>query len=347
MQETILNELNMIFDRSAFINQLKGCLKLVSPAETLGKRYANDGFNRIFFVGCGAPHYMMRVLAYWSRRYARKTDIRTYFSAEFVHQNPKAAEEKTLVILGSHSGSTPETVEAAEFLKSKICKTIAVTQNADSQLGIAADETLAYGVSEQGYYSSYIIAQTLVSAFLDQRESSWKFHERLMASLPNLPDALADAKASAQSLSDEQAHDLRKEEVLYIIGAGPMYTTAYVFSSCFLMEMQRMHAHPLVAAEFFHGPFEVVDESTPLIVLVGEDPSRVEAERVVHFCERYTKRFFIYDSRDFAMKDIHETIRPIIAPFILDAALTNLVEKLAVLRGHPMTLRRYMGKVDF
>ncbi len=59
-----------------------------------------------------------------------------------------------------------------------------------------------------------------------------------------------------------------------------MFTTAYVLGVCVLMEMQWMHVSRFIAAEFFHGPFEIVDETVPLILLVGEDPSRPEAERV-------------------------------------------------------------------
>ena len=80
-----------------------------------------------------------------------------------------------------------------------------------------------------------------------------------------------------------------------------MFTTAYIYAACFLMEMQWMHAFPLSAAEFFHGPFEVFDKETPLVLIMGEDPSRPEAERVLAFCRKYLAEPIIYDSRDFAM----------------------------------------------
>ncbi|MCD6356271.1 MAG: hypothetical protein J7L66_03200, partial [Anaerolineaceae bacterium] len=126
-----------------------------------------------------------------------------------------------------------------------------------------------------------------------------------------------------------------------------MYTTAYTFTSCFLMEMQWMHAHPLVAAEFFHGPLEVVDKKTPIIILIGEDAHRPEAERAAHFCQKYSKRIAVIDSKDFMMQNIHPNVRPLVAPFILDAALTALVDQFAIVHNHPLTIRRYMGKVAY
>jgi fructoselysine 6-phosphate deglycase len=83
------------------------------------------------------------------------------------------------------------------------------------------------------------------------------------------------------------------------------------------------------------------------LILIGEDNGRSEGERLKQFGAKYSGKNFVYDSQDFEMKGIHADVRPIVAPLILDSALTGLVEELAVLRGHPLTTRRYMGKVDY
>jgi fructoselysine 6-phosphate deglycase len=242
---------------------------------------------------------------------------------------------------------TQETLEAANYLRSKPCKTISITQDESSPLGLAAKVCLPYGKTTQGYFSAYILVQTLFSAFLNEREKGWKLHNAIMNSLPNLPSALADAKEANIVNAHVQAVMLANVNLLYVLGAGPMYTTAFVFAACFLMEMQWINAHALTAADFFHGPFEVVDKSVPLLILIGEDPSRAEGERLKRFASKHAGKTIIYDSRDFEMKGIHADVRPIVAPFILDSALTGLVEELAVLRDHPLTTRRYMGKVDY
>jgi len=338
---------NTKFDKTEFVKQFSGALEQISNAEQLGKDFAVRGINRIVFAGCGAPHYMMRLLAYWGQKCAINTDIRIYTSEELVSQNPAAIDEKTLVILGSHSGTTQETLRAAQFLQSKPCKTLSITQEESSPLASATMHILPYGKTSQGYFSAYILAQTLFSSLLNESEKGWSYHSTLMESLPKFPAALADAKETSQTKAAKQAKELAAQKVIYVLGAGPMYTTAYVFAACFLMEMQWMHAHALTVADFFHGPLEVVDETIPLLVLIGEDPSRMEGERAKCFCSHYSGISYAYDSRDYEMKGIHSEVRQIIAPFILDSALTNLVEELAVARNHPMTTRRYMGKVDY
>jgi fructoselysine 6-phosphate deglycase len=335
------------FDSQAFLAQFEGALAGLDEAARIGARIAGQGVKRLLLVGCGAPHFMLRVLGYWAQRAAATLDVRSYFSAELVHQDPIAVDDQTLAILGSHSGETAETVAAAEYLRKKPCTSIALTQKPTSPLGKLVDEVVSYGSSEQGYFSSYMLGQALLSGLLNELEAGWKLHDPVMAALPHLPSALAEAKTSNIPAAARQAKDLAQDSLLYVVGAGPMYTTAYTFASCFLMEMQRMHAHPIVAAEFFHGPLEIVDHSTRLLLLVGEDPSRPEAERVVRFCQEYARDYVVYDSRNLAMTGIPAQIRPIVSPFVVDAALTALVESLAVVRDHPLTLRRYLGKVAY
>jgi fructoselysine 6-phosphate deglycase len=335
------------FDRPEFIYQFSFAVSQLEYAGQLGEGFASQDINRIFFVGCGAPYYMMRLLTYWGNKYSTTTDIRVFSASDLTSQNPLSIDDKTLVILCSHSGTTQETLQAATFLQSRSCKTLVITQEASSPLGELVQRILPYGKTTQGYFSSYILAQTLFSAILNKREPGWMIHTVLMESLPNLPGALADAKESSFPAAVAQAEALTNKDLIYVLGSGPMFTTAYVFSACFLMEMQWMHAHALSVSDFFHGPFEVVDQTIPLIVLIGEDAGRPEGERAKRFCDQYAGSSFVYDASLFKMKGINSNIRPIIAPFILDSALTNLVEQLAVLRDHPMTTRRYMGKVNY
>jgi len=78
----------------------------------------------------------------------------------------------------------------------------------------------------------------------------------------------------------EDARLLKDDRILYHIASGPTFSAAYVFGVCVLMEMQWMHSTALEAAEFFHGPFEIVDRTVPLVLFKNEDPSRPLMDRV-------------------------------------------------------------------
>ena len=334
------------FDRKKFINDLQQALEVKEKTALLGAKLVQEGIERVYFVGCGAPNRAMSIVQYELERLARTLDIRRYYPAELVTQTPPTIDNKTLVVLGSHSGTTRETVEAAEFLRELPCTTIGISQTDNSPLARMVDHPLLYGESDQGYFAMYMLLQALAAAILNKREG-WVLYEKVIASLDALPSALADAAEANEVRATEEARIYKDDRILYLVGSGPSFATAYVFGVCVLMEMQWMHTYPVEAAEFFHGPFEVVDHTTPLILLVAEDPSRPLAERVVRFCKRYTERLMIYDSRDFAMEGIAPEVRPLVAPLILQAALRRIAEHLAVWHNQPLSTRRYMWQTEY
>jgi fructoselysine 6-phosphate deglycase len=288
----------------------------------------------------------MSIVEYWAQKYSTRIDIRRYYPATLLNQDPPTLDQNSLVILGSHSGSTPETVLVAKRLKSKSCTTIAITQDPQSALAKNTDHVLYYGQSTQGYYATFMLLLSFADGFLHE-SGTWEYNGELIASLKEFPTSLVETIEMEEKKAAEIAERLKDVPLLYLIGAGPMFCTAYVIATCVLMEMQRIHAHPLNAAEFFHGPFELIDTDSSIVLLLGEDPSRPEAERVATFCNSFAPQYILYDSEDFTMRGIHPEIRPFLAPLYVDAALFRMTEHLSILRDHPLTLRRYMGKVAY
>jgi fructoselysine 6-phosphate deglycase len=332
-------------DKKAIIQQLKYASKEIFGAESIGRKHA-DKIDRIYLVGCGAPNRIMLGLQYWLEHFSPSIDVRRYFPAEFLTLNPPSLDNRTLVLMGSKSGTTPETVEAANFLKNKPCITVAVTQTRKVPLAQAVQHAFLLGDLGEWHNGMFMVMQALIGGVLDGKKQ-WSIQEKLMRSLENVPRLLAETKVLNEQRTIEEARLYHKDRIIYQVASGPMFGEAYVFGVCTLMEMQWMHSYPIEAAEFFHGPFEIVDQNTPLVLMLGEDPSRPLMERVVRFCKKYTERLIIYDSRDMPMPGIDKEIRGIIAPLVLGACLERFSEHLAVWHNHPLTTRRYMWKTEY
>jgi fructoselysine 6-phosphate deglycase len=333
------------FDRDAFIDGLQQARAGIDDAAALGARLA-PGVDRIHLVGCGAPNRIMLGLEYWIQHYSANLEVRRYFPAEFVTQNPARFDARTLVLLGSKSGTTPETVRAAEFVRERPCHTVAVTQTAERPLAQAVRHPLLLGATDQAHPGMFLLMQAFIGGLLAEKDR-WPLQDKLLASLHALPEVLARETEANDAGAAENARLLKDDKVLYHLASGPMFASAYVFGVCILMEMLLLHSTALEAAEFFHGPFEVVDQGTPLLLLLGEDPSRPLMERVVRFCEKYTERLMIYDTRDFAMTGVAPEIRPIVGPYVMDAVLHRLAEHLSVWLAKPLSTRRYMWKTEY
>jgi fructoselysine 6-phosphate deglycase len=335
------------FNKDQYIKTLDNAIELIPEAVQLGQDMSKKNFKRIFFVSCGAPNRIMLNFEYWIQKIVTNIEVRNYFPAEFINQNTNALDEKTLVILGSYSGTTKEIVEAADYLKDKSCTTIAITQLADSPLAKKVQHNLLFGKTKSGDYSRVITAFAFLSSLLAELDDKWNFHQEVITSLHNFPEITANVIMQAEEQVKKDAEYLKDKEHIYVIGSGPMYGTAYILAKCALTELVWMPSHPIIGAEFFHGAFEVFNEVTPVIILVGDDPSRPEAERVVKFCKKYTKNPIVYDTRDYSLEGLEPKLQAIFSAVILDAATRRLLDHLLYLKGHDRTLRKYMGKVDY
>ena len=122
--------MNANFDGAAVANGLAQAAASLPAAFALGRTLA-PSIDRVYFVACGSPNRAMAGLQYWIERISPSIEVRRYFPAEFMAQDPRRLDARTLVILGSKSGTTKETVAAAEFLRGRPCRTVGITQKAD------------------------------------------------------------------------------------------------------------------------------------------------------------------------------------------------------------------------
>ena len=334
------------FNRTAYIDSLTQTLLVKDEAGKLGTELAKTGLKNVFLVGCGAPNREMGAIKYFLDRDAKKLETHLYFPAEFINLAPAKLGPDSLVVLATHSGTTPEMIQTAEFVKQYNCKTVGITQSTDSPLAKNVQHALIYGKSKQGYFAKFIIILALLASIMKEMEG-WKLADKIMKSLDALPGALADAAESSDQRGSEEARLYKEDDFMMIMGSGPNYSTAYSFGVCVLMEMQWLHTQVGEAAEFFHGPFEVLDQNTPVFLFKGEDASRPVVERVERFCKKYTERLVIYDSKDYEMKGIDPEVRAIVAPIILSIAVDRFPQHLSVWHNHPLTTRRYMWKFEY
>ncbi|EYB67271.1 phosphosugar isomerase [Deinococcus phoenicis] len=331
-------------DPALITGSLQGALRAKDEAAALGRQLAGQ-IDRIYFVACGAPNRVMLGLEYWLDQARTDVQVKRYFPAEFMTLEP-ALDERTLVILASKSGTTQETVEAARYLQDKPCMTLGVTSTRDKPLAQAVQHLLLMGETEQAHTGVYIVLQGFLAGLLDARQG-YPLFEPLMRSLDALPGVLVESAQLSDARGRADARQYRDDRIIYHLASGPMFTTAYVFGVCMLMEMQWLHSVPFEAAEWFHGPFEILDAQTPVMLLLGEDPSRPLTERAVTFCRKYTDRLMIYDSRDFPMTGVAPEVRPLFAPYALQAALNRFAEHLAAEHDHSLDTRRYMWVTEY
>ncbi len=161
------------------------------------------------------------------------------------------------------------------------------------------------------------------------------------AALHDLPDAMHAVRAETEQAGRDLAAEYRDASQFYVVSTGPLMGLAYQFTVCNLLEMQWLDAASINASEFQHGPLEIVRPGLPMIFLLGTDESRPVTERALAFSQRYGARTIVLDLK--SMPNIH----PWFAPFGLHLPLQWLNWYLGIEHDHPVSTRRYMGKVAY
>jgi fructoselysine-6-P-deglycase FrlB-like protein len=315
------------------------------------RRWAHDligaGVSEIFLVGCGGSF-----AATWAAHYVLETQavglsVWHLTSAEFTYRRPARLGANSLVVVGSHTGSTPETLAAIETARAAGAKAVlGITRSAESPLGQAVDGVFTYGSDDVVWPPKQIIQLQLAYGLLEASGMELDYMG-VRAALAALSTALPDGVERYEETCRSIATSFKDEPVIYVLGAGPNYGSAYGLAMCYLQEMQWLHAASLHAGEFFHGGLEVVTEDVPVLVLLGEDATRPIAQRAVDFVQRYSPRSLTVDSRDFELPGVAADHRHVVSPVVLMQCVSRLAAHFAGVRDHPLTLRRYMTKVAY
>jgi fructoselysine 6-phosphate deglycase len=319
--------------------QVASALRAVAARETV---------TDVFFVACGGSFALMLPNQYAVDRESAAIAGHAVNAAEFKARAPKRLGRGSVVILCSHSGTTPETVEAAGIARKAGALTIALTHVAGSPLDDASDHTITYThapMAMSAEHSPAILAR-LTLGVLAAREGNAKAADldRGLAQLPALVEAAIAARRDDIAAYAE-AH--KREPVIYTMASGANYGTAYSFAICIFQEMQWVHSAAIHAGEYFHGPFEITDFDVPFIQLMGVGPSRTMDERALAFAQKYSRRMTVLDARDLGVETLPATVAEYLAPLVFAPVLRAYADRLADAKGHPLSVRRYMWKMDY
>lgn len=308
---------------------------------------AKEVINHFYFVACGGSQAFMMPAQYtFDREISIPASI--YSSNEFVHRAPKALGPDYVVITCSHSGNTPETVKATEVAREKGALTIALSHLEDSPLWNAAEYPIHYDWGKDADASDLnkAVLYYLMFSILNAVSPCEKY-EKGIASVANLNDAIEKAKEQYADTIKEWGSKYKREQLIYTMGSGACYGEAYSFAICLLMEMQWIHSHAIHSGEYFHGPFEVTDFDVPFIIIEGVGATRPLDERAYNFCQKYSDKIMLVDAETFDMTGIDEEVREYFAPLLAGAVLRSLADAFAYERGHDLSVRRYMWRMEY
>jgi fructoselysine-6-phosphate deglycase len=201
-------------------------------------------------------------------------------------------------------------------------------------------------LSEPGAWPMDIPFLLLSAAILDKR-GEFDGYERLVNDLEAMPEALASVREQVDTKAEAWAKAHEEDDYHFLVGSGYTWGLTYLFSMCILEEMQWLKTTRVHGAEFFHGSLELIEKDTSLMLFKGEDETRPLMERVERFAHQVSDDVLVLDSRDFDLPGVSDEFRGLLGPQILHAASGRFSRHLAVVRDHPLTVRRYYRQMEY
>lgn len=334
------------FDKEKYLLVTGGAVNLRGRIETIIDEVSDKGYENVFLIGIGGTIAAMYPFEYMLKS---NSTIPVYaeIAAEFNVMGHKHFNENSLVILYSLSGTTPETVAAAEYCKEKGATTIGLVGELGTPLADTVDYPIAnYAENDFGGDSSAIQLYLLIFRLMYKR-NSFPQYEKFADELVSIPDQLISVKEQGEAQAEAFAEKYKDEKYHIFTGAGNLWGKTYSYAMCVLEEMQWIRTKSIHAAEFFHGTLEIVDEETSIVVVKGEDETRPLLERVENFGETYTNKLTIFDTADFELNGISQEFRKYLSPLIMNTFLQRVSVHLEDKRGHSLETRRYYRKVEY
>jgi fructoselysine-6-phosphate deglycase len=332
-------------DEERFLASQNGALAHAPGLHEAVAEHLFGGGDSLFFLGAGGAGLLMSPAA---SLLSQKSSFATFLEApaELIALGSAHLSARSLVVVPSRSGDTPEALQILEYCQGLGAKVIALTGTPGSPLAERADINFTNPVADDNSSESFYLQSLLIAlSIMDVRQEQTGYRE-LLEELQGLPQLLLDAKRSFEQRAPEVAAVIAAAPYHLIVGAGSTWAEAFYYGMCILEEMQWIRTRPVNAAHFFHGPLELVEKGVSCLLFKGEDGSAPLVDRVEQFIEAHGDKPTILDTAEFT-SNMSDRVRSMISPIVLATVLERVSAHLEVIRDHPLTTRRYYRQINY
>lgn len=334
------------FDEARFVTIQQGAVALAPRIDAAISEALAAGAENLFFLGTGGVAYLMEPAIQLLQRNSSFPVFRDY-PAELLTSGNRNLTAHSIVIMPSLSGTTKESVAMLTRLKEIGARVITLIGHGDTPLGLGGNPALVNFAADDTSSESFYIQALLVACSVMKARKESDDYDAVLAELQGVPHALLATKRAFEPKADDFARIIAGADYHMFTAAGNMWPAANYYATCILEEMQWIRTRPVHAADFFHGPLELIDKSVSLILLRGEDEADALADRVASFAARYTDHFTVLDTAEFVPNGISPRLRALLSPAFMATILERLSAHLEVMRNHPLETRRYYKRVAY
>ncbi|OPJ58021.1 SIS domain-containing protein [Clostridium oryzae] len=309
----------------------------------------NGKIEDVYFVACGGSLIDLYSSEYFVKRESKSMHSAWIPSKEFVLTPPAHLGKNSLVFVCSHGGNTKETVEAADVAYETGAYVITYTHNPQSKCANSKYHSIVYAWESDTPQEEKPMCLTyaILNELIHRQEPEYLLYDSMKDGIEKIDKIIRKAVNDTTNKAWVFSEKYYNEPFLYIMSSGAAYAQSYGFAICSLQEMQWMDCCYINSAEYFHGPFEVTDENHLYILMMSKGKTREIDERALRFLQKYGKKYEVIDAENCGLETIEENcVDYFNAPLFYEMSVlyrTAIENKTR----HPLSMRRYMGVVEY
>lgn len=327
-----------------FIRDGETVYNLRETIEKYVDEICKNKISKIVLTGVGGTIFELMSIKWIFDKYS-SYDVVLKNGAEMLVEKPEWIDEHTVVITGSKSGDTPETVMACEYCRKKGAKVIAWVGSLDCPLAKMTDYPIVSSIPgmTHTYFKYNLIALRMI-----YNNGEFPAYEEFANQCKNLYKSVVEIQSRFEEKAEEIATKYSKEEYQMWVGSGIVWGEINMFTMCILEEMQWMRTRAVTSADFFHGALELVEKDVPVYLVKGVDAHRPLDERAESFLKKVTDKLVVLDLNDYKLPGFSEEFTEILSPLAFNALtrgrLAYLFERET---GHDLNIRRYYRQFSY
>jgi glucosamine--fructose-6-phosphate aminotransferase (isomerizing) len=245
--------------------------KLVLDEVRLSDQELRD-IDKIFVVACGTAYHAGLIAKYAIEHWTR-IPVEVEVASEFRYRDP-VLDRSTLVVVISQSGETMDTLMALRHAKDQKARVLAICNANGSTIPRESDAVLythagpEVAVASTKGFLTQLVACYLVGLFLAQVRGI-KYEDEVasvVAELHELPAAVATVLEQMEPVR-ELGRSMADADRMLFLGRHVSFPVA-LEGALKLKELAYIHAEGFAAGELKHGPIAVVDQGTPVVIVV-------------------------------------------------------------------------------
>lgn len=334
------------FDPDRYLSIQNGAVGTSDALGAIAEVELDRGIDNVLFLGAGGAGILMEPAA--ELLASRSTlSTRRMVGGELIANGSTLLNDRTLAVVPSLSGTTPDAIDQIEFLRAAGARILALVGASPTPVSEAADYVVTNAAADDTSCESFYLQSQILAAHLLDKRGEWDGAAQHLKALPSVPEALLATKREFEDLAPAWAQHLADHDWHIITSSGPSWTEAYYYGMCILEEMQWIRTRPVHAYDFFHGTLELVEPGVSVMILKGEGPTRPMDERVERFSREITDQTVVLDTTGYPMGSVAPEHRHLTSHIWHAAILERVSAHLEVIRDHPLTTRRYYRRRNY